>query len=153
MRVRATDLAKPHWASWSTGGSWLPPATWLWSMWVRATDLARPHWAAWGRSPPWSAVGSWSPPATWLWSKGGQANFYLQSANPQFLDSLFNRKSANFVGVPGRKSQIRKFLWLIRKSQIRKFLINIGQLCLKTVLKVVFVSVLFKYIWIRRNMN
>ncbi len=52
---------------------------------VRVTDLARPHSVAWGRCPPWSAEGSWSPPATWLWSRGGQANFYLQSANPQIF--------------------------------------------------------------------
>jgi hypothetical protein len=62
----------------------------------RATDLARPHWAAWGRCPPWSAAGSWSPPVTWLWSRGGQANFYLQSANSQIF-------------VLTLQSEIRKF--------------------------------------------
>jgi hypothetical protein len=40
--------------------------------------------------------------------------------------------------MAARKSQIRKFLLLIRKSQLRKFLQNTAQHCLKTVLKVVF---------------
>ncbi len=55
-----------------------------------------------------------------------------------------------------RKSQIRKFLryarpqianpkilLIIRKLQIRKFLQNIAQLCLKTVLKVVFLMIIY----------
>ncbi len=38
----------------------------------------------------------------------------------KFLGSFRYRKSANFLDVPVRKSQIRKLLWLIGKSQIRK---------------------------------
>ncbi len=49
-------------------------------------------------------------------------------------------KYANFLGVPVHKSQIRKFLWLLHESQIRKFLQNAAQLCLKIVLKVVFLN-------------
>ncbi len=45
------------------------------------------------------------------------------------------------VGPAGSKvckSQIWKLLWLIRNSQILKFLKNTAQLCLKTVLNVIF---------------
>jgi len=52
-------------------------------------------------------------------------------------------KHANFVGVPVRKSQICKFLWLMCKSQIRKFLQNATQLCSKTVLKVAFWKIFY----------
>jgi hypothetical protein len=72
--------------------------------------------------------------------RGGQANFFSKTAN---------RKSAIFGLIP--QSQIRKFLrcasWHIANlqifminSQIRTFLRNSAQLCLKTVLKVVFLN-------------
>ncbi len=43
--------------------------------------------------------------------RGGQANFFFnpQIANQQSLGSFRYRKSANFLGVPVCKSQIRKF--------------------------------------------
>ncbi len=69
------------------------------------------------------------------------SNLFLKSENlahPQILDSFRFRKSANLLGMPVCKSQIRIFLWLIRKSQICKFLQNNAQFCLKAVLKVVF---------------
>ncbi len=47
-----------------------------------------------------------------LVSKGGQVNFFVETANRKkirkFLILLRNRKSANFLCVPVRKSQIRK---------------------------------------------
>ncbi len=42
--------------------------------------------------------------------------------------------------MPVRKSQIRKFLWLFKKLQTRKFLQNAAKLCLKAVIKVVFLK-------------
>jgi hypothetical protein len=48
------------------------------------------------------------------------------------------------ASVPVRKSQIRKFSWLIRKSRIIfKILQNTAQLCLKTVQNVVFIKRFF----------
>jgi hypothetical protein len=60
-------------------------------------------------------------------SEVGKANFLIspQIANLQIIELI-------------PLSQICKFLWVIRKSQICKFLQNNAQLCLKTVLKVVF---------------
>jgi hypothetical protein len=78
-------------------------------------------------------------------SRVGQANFFLKSANRRSA----NRKSASYFGVPVRKSKIRKFLWFILRSQTRKFLRNTAQLCLKIVIKVVFVKVFYVKIWIR----
>jgi hypothetical protein len=51
--------------------------------------------------------------------QGGHANFFLlvrQSKIRKFSGSFRNRKSANFVGVPVRKSQIQNLWWLIRQS-------------------------------------
>ncbi len=45
--------------------------------------------------------------------------FSLKSANSTFLGLIWYRKTASFIDVPVRKSQIRKFVSLIRKSQIR----------------------------------
>jgi hypothetical protein len=60
---------------------------------------------------------------------GGQANFF-KVCKTQIHKFLGYCKSAS-LGVPVRKSQIRKFFGLIRKSQIRKFLQNTAQLCPK----------------------
>ncbi len=49
----------------------------------------------------------------------GQANFFSEvrkSQIPKFLGAFHDRKSANFVSVPMRTSQIQNFLWLIRNS-------------------------------------
>jgi hypothetical protein len=73
-------------------------------------------------------------------SRGGQAKLFLESAKSKFLDPFRCCKSVNFWTVPVRKSQIRRFLWWIHKSQIQKFLQNTAKLCLKTVLKVVFLK-------------
>ncbi len=62
-----------------------------------------------------------------------------KSANSWAHSAIANPQ--NILGVPVRKSQTRKFLWSICKSQICKFLQNIAaQLCLKTVLKFVFLN-------------
>ncbi len=72
----------------------------------------------------------------WLFDRGGYANFF-KVCNSQIRKSLgpFRyHKSANFSGVP------------VRKSKIRKFLQNYAQLCLKTFIKVVVLnSFLFFY--------
>jgi hypothetical protein len=47
--------------------------------------------------------------------------------------------------MPVHKLKIWKFLLLIPKSQIHKFLQNTAQLCLKTVLKVVFTHFFIMY--------
>ncbi len=60
----------------------------------------------------------------------GQVNFFRK-----VLGSFRHLESANFKWVP-----IRKFLWWVRKSQFRRFLQNAAQLCLKTVLKVLFLN-------------
>jgi hypothetical protein len=44
----------------------------------------------------------------------GKQTFVLSPPH-KFLGSFRSRKSANVLGVPVRKSQIRKFLWLIYK--------------------------------------
>ncbi len=58
-----------------------------------------------------------------IFYRGGQANFFLvfKSEIRKLRGSFRYRKSANFLGVPVSKSQIRKFLYLIRRSQKRKF--------------------------------
>jgi hypothetical protein len=63
----------------------------------------------------------------------------LQSQIRKFLYLFRYLKSANFLGVTARKLLIRK-LRLFGKWQIRKFLQNTPQLCLKTILKVVFLK-------------
>jgi hypothetical protein len=55
----------------------------------------------------------------------------------KFSSSFRNSKSANFLGGPVRKSQIRRFLCFIYNSQI----------CLKTVLKVVFYMIFNMYVF------
>jgi hypothetical protein len=66
---------------------------------------------------------------------GGKQRWECQSQIRKFLDSFRYRKSATFLGMPVRKPQIRKFLWIIRT--FRKFLLNTSQLCLNPFLIVV----------------
>jgi hypothetical protein len=56
----------------------------------------------------------------------GKQTFFRcpQIANLQILGLIPLSQSANFLGMPVRKLQIRKFLWLIRKAQVKKFLQN-----------------------------
>jgi hypothetical protein len=71
-----------------------------------------------------------------LFNRGGQAHFF-KSASRKPVNSWDHSailKFASFLGVPFRKSQIHKFLWLICKLQIRKFLQYTALLCLKTVI-------------------
>ncbi len=80
--------------------------------------------------------------------RGGRKNFFFSPQIGNFWGSFRYRKSAHFVGVSVRISQIHKFSWLIRKSQNSTFLQNIAQLCLRTVLKVVFLTwfyILYKF--------
>ncbi len=74
----------------------------------------------------------------WDVTRGGQANFFKvrKSQIRKVLGSFRNRKSANFLGVPVRKSQVCNIFRFICK-----FLQNTAQLGLKTVLKVVFLYV------------
>jgi hypothetical protein len=51
-----------------------------------------------------------------------------QIANPQIFGLIPRVQSANILDVPVGKSQICKFLLLIRKSRFRKFLQNTGRL-------------------------
>ncbi len=69
----------------------------------------------------------------------GKQIFFRKSQIHKSLGSFRYHKSANILGVPVRKLEIRKDLWLIRKLQISSFLKkNTTQLYLKTVLKVFF---------------
>jgi hypothetical protein len=43
-----------------------------------------------------------------------------------------------------RKSQVRKFVWLIPKSQICKFIQNTAQLCLKKFQKSSFYTIFYE---------
>ncbi len=62
------------------------------------------------------------------WTEVGKQTFFrnLRIANPQiiYVCQSSNRKSANYLRVPVLKSQIRKFLCLIRKSLIRRFVMK-----------------------------
>ncbi len=73
-------------------------------------------------------------------SKGGHwasKLFFVESTNRKSAHSWAHYAATN-AQMPVCKSQIRKFSWLIHKTQICKFLQNTAQLCLKTVLKFVF---------------
>ncbi len=74
--------------------------------------------------------------------RSGQSIFFKVRKRQlrKFLGSFRNRKSANVLGVPVRKSQIRNLLCFTYKSQICKFLQNTAQLCLNTIIKVVFLK-------------
>jgi hypothetical protein len=73
------------------------------------------------------AMSSRSPPQSFgiepcaqedsVFARGGPANVFLKSANPQ-IRVLIPQSQICFFGMPVRKLQIRKFLILIRKSQI-----------------------------------
>ncbi len=76
--------------------------------------------------------------------RGWQANH--KSANCWAYSAIANLQLP--LGVPVRKSQIRKFLWLIRRSQIRKFPQNTAQICLKTSQKSLWS---FKIGWVRNS--
>ncbi len=55
-----------------------------------------------------------------LWAS--PLNLKVDKANRKFLGLFCYRKSANFVSALVSKSQIHKFLLLLRKSQIQNFL-------------------------------
>ncbi len=76
----------------------------------------------------------------YIYWRGGQANFFKrpQIANPQILGLIPQPQIRKFQGIPVRKSQIRKFLFLLFKPQAHKFQQYNAQLFLKTDLKVVF---------------
>ncbi len=85
--------------------------------------------------------------------RGGQAIFlksFPKSRIRKFLGSFLYRKSANFLGVPVRKSQIRNFFMITSYSQICKFPKNTAQLSHKTALRVVFLNRFFLF---RTNCN
>jgi hypothetical protein len=67
---------------------------------------------------------------------GKQTFFWVRKSQiVKFLGSFRYRRYENFLGMPVSKSQIRKFVLLIRK-----FLQNTAQLCFKSFLKVVFLQ-------------
>ncbi len=75
----------------------------------------------------WASKLFWSP---------YNANPQILRLIPPLLIGTFLRCASPQIENP----QTRKFSWFIRKLQIRKFLLNIAQLCPKTVLKVVFLN-------------
>ncbi len=68
-----------------------------------------------------------------LWFEVWRPVVQARKSQIRKLSSFRYPKNANFLVLPVRNSQIRKFLWIIRK-----FLLNNALFCLKTVLKVVF---------------
>ena len=72
----------------------------------------------------------------------GKQTFYKvrKSQIRKFLGSFRYRKSANFLGVLSANWQI---VMINPKLKIRKFLQNTAQICLKTIMTVLFVKVFY----------
>ncbi len=71
----------------------------------------------------------------WIVLIGGQANFFLKSANSKSANSWAHSTIANPQISQGVSPKLRILKYF---GQIRKFLQNTAKLCLKTVLKIIF---------------